>query len=43
MLLGKENSEVILNMFRVFGMASSRHKFDVEQILQTVRRIVEKN
>jgi hypothetical protein len=33
----KENAEVILNMFRVFGMVSSRHKFDVEQILKIIR------
>lgn len=36
----KENAEVILNMFRVFGMASSRHKFDVEQILKTIKKII---
>lgn len=37
-VITKENSEVILNMFRVFGMASSRHKFDVEQILKTLKK-----
>ncbi len=36
----KENAEVILNMFRVFGMASSRHKFDVEQIFKTLKKIL---
>lgn len=39
-IIKKENSEVILNMFKVFGMASSRHKFDVEQILNTLKRLV---
>jgi hypothetical protein len=40
-LINKDNAEVILNMFKVFGMASSRHKFDVEQILNTIRKIYE--
>ncbi len=39
-VIRKENVEVILNMFRVFGMASSRHKFDVEQIINTIRKLV---
>lgn len=39
-VIKKENAQVILNMFRVFGMASSRHKFDVEQILKTVKKLV---
>jgi hypothetical protein len=38
-VIKKENSEVILNLFRVFGMASSRHKFDVEQILKTIKKL----
>ncbi len=38
-LIKKENTEVILNMFKVFGMASSRHKFDVEQILKTLKKL----
>lgn len=39
-IIKKENAEVILNMFRVFGMASSRHKFDVEQILKTIKKLI---
>lgn len=39
-VIKKENAETILNLFRVFGMASSRHKFDVEQILKTVKKLV---
>ena len=39
-VIKKDNAEVILNMFRVFGMASSRHKFDVEQILKTIKKLV---
>ncbi len=39
-VIKKENSEVILNLFRVFGMASLRHKFDVEQILKTIKKLV---
>lgn len=39
-VIKKENAEVILNMFRVFGMASSRHKFDVEQILKTIKKLL---
>ncbi|MBX7174142.1 MAG: R.Pab1 family restriction endonuclease [Pyrinomonadaceae bacterium] len=39
-VINKENSEVVLNLFRVFGMASARHKFDVEQILKTLKRLV---
>jgi hypothetical protein len=35
-LIKKDNVEIVLNMYRVFGMASSRHKFDVEQILKTI-------
>lgn len=38
-IIKKENTEVILNMFKVFGMASSRHKFDVEQILKTIKKL----
>lgn len=41
-LIKKDNAEMILNMFKVFGMASSRHKFDVEQILKTVKILVQK-
>lgn len=39
-IVKKDNVEVILNMFRVFGMASSRHKFDIEQILKTLKKLV---
>jgi hypothetical protein len=39
-VIKKENAEVILNMFKVFGMASSRHKFDVEQILKTLMKML---
>lgn len=39
-LIKKENVEVILNMYRVFGMASSRHKFDVEQIFKTIKKLI---
>lgn len=39
-IVRKENIEVILNLFKVFGMASRRHKFDVEQILKTIKKIV---
>lgn len=39
-VLKKENAEIILNMFRVFGMASSRHKFDVEQIFKTLKKMI---
>ncbi len=38
-IVRKDNAEVILNMFRVFGMASTRHKFDVEQILKTLKKL----
>ena len=40
-VIDEKNIEVILNMFKVFGMASRRHKFDVVQILQTIKKIVE--
>lgn len=40
-IINQENVEVILNLFKVFGMASRRHKFDVEQILQTIKKIIE--
>ncbi|NJM54480.1 MAG: R.Pab1 family restriction endonuclease [Blastocatellia bacterium] len=39
-LIKKENAEVITNLFKVFGMASSRHKFDVEQIIKTVKKLI---
>lgn len=39
-IIKKENAEVVLNMFRVFGMASSRHKFDVEQIFKTIKKLI---
>lgn len=39
-VIKKENAEVILNMFKVFGMASSRHKFDVQEILKTLRKLL---
>lgn len=39
-IIKKENSEVILNIFKVFGMTSKAHKFDVEQILKTIEKIV---
>jgi hypothetical protein len=42
-LITQENVEIIQNLFKVFGMASRRHKFDVEQILKTIKKIVEKN
>ncbi len=35
----KDNAEVILNLFKVFGMASSRHKYDVGQILKTIKKL----
>jgi hypothetical protein len=39
-LIRKENAEVILNMFKIFGMASSRHKFAVQEILKTVKKLI---
>ena len=39
-VLKKDNVEVVFNLFRVFGMASSRHKFDVRQILKTIKQLV---
>lgn len=39
-IINKENADVILNLFKVFGMASSRHKFDVEQILKTIKKLI---
>lgn len=39
-VIKKENSEVILNLFKIFGMASARHKFDVEQILKTLKKML---
>lgn len=39
-VIKRENADVILNLFRVFGMASSRHKFDIEQILKTLRVVI---
>ncbi|HRH42392.1 MAG TPA: R.Pab1 family restriction endonuclease [Pyrinomonadaceae bacterium] len=39
-IVNKENAEVILNLFRVFGMASVRHKFDVEQIIKTLKGLI---
>jgi hypothetical protein len=39
-IIKKDNAEVILNMFKIFGMASSRHKFDVEQILKTLKKLL---
>jgi hypothetical protein len=39
-IIKKDNAGVILNMFRVFGMASSRHKLDVEQILKTIKKLL---
>lgn len=41
--INRKNVEVILNLFKVFGMASRRHKFDVEQILKTIKKVVENN
>ncbi len=40
-VINLDNVEVILNLFKVFGMASRRHKFDVEEILKTIKKIVE--
>lgn len=40
-LLDQKNIEVVLNLFKVFGMASRRHQFDVEQIIKTIKKIVE--
>ncbi len=39
-IIKKENAEVVTNMFKIFGMASSRHKYDVEQILKTLKKLV---
>lgn len=39
-IIKKDNAEVIPNIFKVFGMASARHKFDVEQILKTIKKLV---
>ena len=39
-IIKKDNAEVVLNMFKVFGMASARHKFDVEQIFKTLKKII---
>lgn len=39
-IIKKDNAEVITNMFKIFGMASARHKYDVEQILKTLKKLV---
>lgn len=39
-IIKKENAEVLTNMFKVFGMASVRHKYDVEQILKTLKKLI---
>jgi membrane-bound inhibitor of C-type lysozyme len=39
-IIKKENAEVIVNMFKVFGMASARHKFDVQEILKTLKKLI---
>lgn len=39
-IINKNNAEILPNMFKVFGMASARHKYDVEQILKTLRKLV---
>ncbi len=36
----KATAEAILNLFRVFGMASARHKYDVEQILKVLKKLI---
>ena len=39
-IINKNNAEILPNMFKVFGMASARHKYDVEQILKTLKKLV---
>ena len=39
-VIKKDNSENILNLFKVFGMASARHKFDVEEIFKSIKQLV---
>lgn len=39
----KANIDTVLNMFRVFGMASARHNIDTKEILKVIIELLEEN